>query len=61
MSIEYHVLASRYQIVEATDAGVLADLVDEELSLGWTLYGNPMCVSRGTGFMKWSQALIRTS
>jgi hypothetical protein len=61
MSAEFFLGATQYQIVEASDAGTLADKVDVELSVGgWYLYGNPFCVAPGPDqYLIWSQALVR--
>lgn len=53
--------AETYQIVEANSAAALEEKVQDELDLGWHLYGNPICQTFGSAdeYPIWAQALIR--
>lgn len=52
--------ATQYQLITEIDPGTFSDKIDEELMLGWHLFGNPMCAIPGADeYPIWSQALVR--
>jgi len=52
--------AKQYQMITEVDPGTLSDKVDTELSMGWHLFGSPMCAIPGPDeYPIWSQALVR--
>jgi hypothetical protein len=53
--------AETYQIIEANSSRILEEKVQDELDLGWHLYGSPICQTLGSAdeYPIWAQALIR--